>query len=170
MTLRTSVGRRLGLPADELWCSWRFVRVFSPRPLCGLALARCTLRASFALRRCPTLRLRARRTLRKVRFYGHTDPGFNSSLWTYGLFALVGGVVLYRLGGTKKGEEETSALTQFIESLTTPSEETAANNQRHLDWTIKKAESQLLLQDAQKPPAHRIMNLTYVYAWLTQCV
>lgn len=36
---------------------------------------------------------------------------------------------------------------------------------------MKKAESQLLIQDAQKPSAHRVINLTYVLApWLTQCV
>lgn len=36
---------------------------------------------------------------------------------------------------------------------------------------MKKAESQLLIQDAQKPSAHRVINLKYVLApWLTDSV
>lgn len=98
-----------------------------------------------------------------------TDPGFNSSLWRFGLIALIGGAAAYRLTATKKdGSEEPAPLTKYIESLTTPTEETVKNNQAHLDWTLKKAESQLLMQDAQKPKAHRLKDLTYVVAVLTQ--
>ncbi|KAI3613358.1 hypothetical protein CBS9595_004191 [Malassezia furfur] len=86
--------------------------------------------------------------------------GFNSSLWKYGLLAAVGGWAAYRLTSTKKASDEPSSITRMIESLSTSAEETAANNQRHLDWALKKAESQLLIQDAQKPSAHRVINLT----------
>lgn len=97
------------------------------------------------------------------------DPGFNSSLWRFGLVALIGGAAAYRLTATKKnGSEEPAPLTKYLESLATPTEETVKNNQAHLDWTLKKAESQLLLQDAQKPKAHRLKDLTYVIAALTQ--
>ncbi|WFD39562.1 uncharacterized protein MJAP1_002541 [Malassezia japonica] len=122
----------------------------------------------------PTLRAGAKRSLHTSRVVcGEQAPssaaqsaqypqeGFNSSLWRFGLIALIGGAAAYRLTATKKdGSEEPAPLTKYIESLTTPTEETVKNNQAHLDWTLKKAESQLLMQDAQKPKAHRLKDLT----------
>ncbi|WFD00880.1 hypothetical protein MYAM1_003635 [Malassezia yamatoensis] len=87
-------------------------------------------------------------------------PGFNSSLWMLSLLGVIGCYGFYNLTGTKKGQEEASALSQMIESMSTSTNDNTSNNQRHLDWAMKKAEAQLLIQDAQKPSAHRMINLT----------
>ncbi|WFD18667.1 hypothetical protein MCAP1_000874 [Malassezia caprae] len=87
----------------------------------------------------------------------YPSEGFNSSLWKYALLALVGGIVAVRMGPAKKqeGEEKKPYLTELIESLFVPVEDVQKENRKHLDWSMKKAEAQLLFQDAQKPPAHR---------------
>ena len=97
------------------------------------------------------------------------DTGFNSRLWLLALFGLVGGLVAPRLSlkenqaGTGSGDNSGKPyLTELLEAWSTPSEQTRESNQEHLDLSIKKAESQLMIQDAQKPAAHRIRFLPYV--------
>ncbi|SHO76761.1 Uncharacterized protein MSYG_1100 [Malassezia sympodialis ATCC 42132] len=85
----------------------------------------------------------------------YPSEGFNSSLWKYALLALVGGIVAVRARPATKQEETKPYLTELLESLFVPKEEVQEENRKHLDWSMKKAEAQLLFQDAQKPPAHR---------------
>ena len=63
-----------------------------------------------------------------------------------------------------KQEETKPYLTGLLESLFVPKEEVQEENRKHLDWSMKKAEAQLLFQDAQKPPAHRFKFPAYVSA------
>lgn len=93
-------------------------------------------------------------------------PGFNSSLWKYALLVLVGGIVAVRVSPAKKQEDEEKKpyLTELIESFFVPVQEVQEENRKHLDWSMKKAEAQLLFQDAQKPPAHRFKFPAYVSA------
>ncbi|WFD26364.1 hypothetical protein MNAN1_001343 [Malassezia nana] len=87
----------------------------------------------------------------------YPSEGFRSPLWKYALLALVGGVVAVnvRSGKKEEGESKKPYLTELIESFFVPVEEVQEENRKHLEWSMKKAEAQLLFQDAQKPQAHR---------------
>lgn len=69
----------------------------------------------------------------------------------------------------EEGEEKKPYLTELIESLYVPVEKVQEENRKHLDWSMKKAEAQLLFQDAQKPPAHRFKFPAYVSTTNAQC-
>lgn len=58
-------------------------------------------------------------------------------------------------------------ITGAIQAWLTETNETRAAAQKHLDWSIKRAESQMLIQDAQKPTAHRFKFPEYVLPPLT---
>lgn len=72
--------------------------------------------------------------------------------------------MLYRLYVQQHGDpsEGPNVIGEWIERLSTPADQLRENNQRHLEWTAKRAETQLLFQDAQKPEAHRMTFLPYV--------
>lgn len=76
----------------------------------------------------------------------------------------MGGVVAVKLQSGKKeeGESKKPYLTELIESYFVPVEEVQEENRKHLEWSMKKAEAQLLFQDAQKPQAHRFKFPAYV--------
>ncbi|WFD32169.1 hypothetical protein MSPP1_003211 [Malassezia sp. CBS 17886] len=88
----------------------------------------------------------------------YAREGFTSPLWRYALLAGVAGAAVYRFGGAASGDE-TPVLTRWIDAASTPPADTRENNQRHLDWSLRKADAQLLIQDATKPDAYRMKFL-----------
>lgn len=98
--------------------------------------------------------------------------GFNSRLWIAFPLVIAGviGVQFMQRKNQKaeaKGNDFTTSVSQFIGSLVNKTDETRAANQEHLDLAIKRAESRLVLQDAQKPAAHRYRFTPYVWHALT---
>ncbi|AXA51922.1 uncharacterized protein MRET_3808 [Malassezia restricta] len=85
--------------------------------------------------------------------------GFNSRLWTLGIAAIAGGAATnYYLKKYVKGDEEAAKpfFTDLIESCSTSTDKIREANQEHIDLSIKRAEAQLMIQDAQKPSTHRV--------------
>ena len=81
-------------------------------------------------------------------------------MWTLFAFVVAGAfAVNYVQKSNKKadaeGEDVKAFISKFIGSLVSKTDDTREANQEHLDLAIKRAESRLLLQDAQKPAAHR---------------
>ncbi|KAN0060358.1 hypothetical protein ACQY0O_007687 [Thecaphora frezii] len=106
--------------------------------------------------------------------------GFTSPLWGYTLLAGLAGVAVYRIstlhadphpsrasssGRSAPGNESEDNLhadeakpwlTRYIEHWTTPTSVWKERNLRHLDLAREKAEERLFLQDAERPPVHRL--------------
>ena len=85
--------------------------------------------------------------------------GFNSRLWTLGIAAIAGGAITnHFLKKYVKGDEEAAKpfFTDLIESCSTSTDKIREANQEHIDLSIKRAEAQLMIQDAQKPSTHRV--------------
>ncbi|KAL4402941.1 mitochondrial protein [Malassezia pachydermatis] len=89
----------------------------------------------------------------------YPQQGFSSRMWGFILFAGVAGFVGMRVSSANKAKQGSSDakpyLTELIESLQTSADQVREENKKHLDFSIQRAESQMLMQDAQKPSAHR---------------
>lgn len=88
-----------------------------------------------------------------------SHPGFNSRLWTLGFAAIAGGAITnHYLTKYVKSDEEAAKpfFTDLIESCTSSTDKIREANQEHIDLSIKRAEAQLVIQDAQKPSTHRV--------------
>lgn len=87
-------------------------------------------------------------------------------MWGFILFAGVAGFVGMRVSSANKAKQGSSDakpyLTELIESLQTSADQVREENKKHLDFSIQRAESQMLMQDAQKPSAHRFKFPAYV--------
>ncbi|KAI7863078.1 hypothetical protein BDF14DRAFT_1847593 [Spinellus fusiger] len=84
--------------------------------------------------------------------------GYNSSLWRNTILAIVGAVVLYRVGEhvTDQGEEK-HPLTRWIEyRMMTTSSEMDRKNTEFLSAAEEKTEYRLIYQEAQRAPIHRM--------------
>lgn len=91
----------------------------------------------------------------------HADAGFYGPFWRWFFLSAVGGFAVYRLTSTGKNGEK-SSIAEFIEHYSVPTEQTRAQSQEHLDFVLKKSEAQMLVNDAQKPEAHRMIFLPCV--------